>query len=268
MSNLCIFLNARVENSGALAWIGDKGLAPFRYFFNGKTIRVQQRTTDQEIEIHHVASFHKRGNWNSSSTNWNLKSSSTGMIKTALSIVFLIPGFILGATFKGLAYLFSDVRGKHGLAKEHFTPVNREIGSVSDPITTREELSNALDAERQSNPKNRPTNALIIHGDGALTINEDPGILQFNPMKLVLEGATIVHQSSAAGRLDDAMNRTGKWQVNAVRVVSSSNPDNSFAKSQNVNSVDDALRASAPRRSWTSCKRYHMIFDLARPQVV
>lgn len=87
-------------------------------------------------------------------------------------------------------------------------------------------------------------------------------------MKLVLEGAQIVHQPSMALRLDDAMYKTGKWQVSACRVATSSNRDNSFAKSQSVNSVDDALRASAPRRSWTSCKRYHMIFNLARPQVV
>lgn len=268
MGNLCIFLNSRVENSGALAWIGDKGLAPFRYLFNGKTIRVQPRESDQEIEIHHVASFHKRGDWNSSRTNYSLKSSSTGMIKAALSVVLLIPGLILGAAFKGLAYLSSSVRENHRLTKEHLTPVNREIGSASNPIKTRDELRQALEAERKADPKNRPTNALIIHGDGALTINEDLGILQFNPMKLVLEGAQIVHQPSAAGRLDDAMFRTGKWQVSMFREATASNPDNSGVNSHSVNSVDAALRASAPRRSWTSCKRYHMIFNLARPQVV
>lgn len=265
MNSLCAFLNTRVEGSGALAWIGDKGLAPFRYLFNGKTIRVQPRESDQEIEIHHVASFHKRGDWNSSRTNYSLKSSSTGMIKAALSVVFLIPGLILGAAFKGLAYLSSDVREKHSLAKEHFTPVNREIGSVSNPITTIEELKRALDAERLSTPKNPPTNALIIHGGGKLAINEDPGILRFNPMKLVLEGAQIVHRPCATDRLDDEMSSTGKWQV-SVRAVTSSNPGNSAANSHSVNSVDEALRTSAPRRSWTSCKRYHMIFNLARPQ--
>lgn len=267
MSDLCIFLNTKVENSGALAWIGDKGFAPFRYLFNGKTIRVQPRQSDQEIEIHHVASFHK-SYWNSSRTNNSLKSSSTGMIKAAFSVVLLIPGLILGAAFKGLAYLSSSVRENHRLTKEHLTPVNREIGSVSNPITTREELRKALEAECRSNPKNRPTTALIIHGDGNLTINEDPGILQFNPMKLVLEGAQIVHQPSAAGRLDDAMFRSGKWQVSAIRVATSSNPDNSGATTHSVKSVDDALRATAPRRSLTSCKRYHTIFNLARPQVV
>lgn len=125
-------------------------------------------------------------------------------------------------------------------------------------------------AELRSDPKNRPTNALIIHGDGLLTINDDPGILDFNPMKLVLEGAKIVHEPSAAmsGRLDDQMRTTGKWQVSVFRVATSSNPSNSSVNSHSVNSVDDALRANAPRRSWTSCKRYHMIFNLARPQVV
>lgn len=268
MSSLCVFLNTRIEGSGTLASIGDKGLAPFRYLFNGKTIRIQPRASEQEIEIHHVASFHKMGEWNCSRTNRSLKSSSTGMIKTALSVVFLIPGFILGAAFKGLSCLFSDVREKHCLAKEHLTPIDRKMGSVSSPIKTREELRQALKVERESDLKNRPTNALIIHGDGALTINEDPGILDFNPMKLVLEGAQIVHQPSASSRLDDAMYRTGKWQISAFRVATASNPDNSGANTHSVNSVDDALQATAPRRSRTSCKRYHMIFNLARPQVV
>lgn len=189
------------------------------------------------------------------------------MIKAAHAVVFLIPGLILGAAFKGLAYLFSEVRGKHSLAKEHFTPVNREIGSVSSPITTREELLNALEEEHQSNPKNRPTTALIIHGNGNLTINEDPGILRFNPMKLVLEGARIVNEPFVEG-LNDVMYRTCKWEVSMIRVEIASNPGNSGANSQSVNSVDDALRVTAPRRSWTSCKRYHMIFNLTRPQVV
>ncbi len=196
MIDLCIFLNSRVENSGALAWIGDKGLAPFRYLFNGKTIRVQQRSKDQEIEIHRVASFHKNGIMNFSRTTLSLNSSSTGMIKAALSVVLLIPGLILGALFKGFAYLSSRVRKNHRLTKESLTPVNRVIGSADNPIKNTKELLEALKNERESDLKNCPTNALIIHGDGKLTINNDLGILRFNPMKLVLEGARIVHEPS------------------------------------------------------------------------
>jgi len=190
------------------------------------------------------------------------------MIKLALSIVFLIPGLIIGSAFKGLAYLSANVQENHRLIQEHLTPVNREIGTVSNPIKTRNELFKALEAEYKSDSKNRPTNALIIHGDGTLTINEDPGILRFNPMKLILEGARIVHQPSAIGRLDDQMYDTRKWQVSAVRTVNASNVDDAAEGSHKVESIDDALIASAPRRSWTSLKRYHMIFTLARPQAV
>lgn len=56
MNSLCIFLNTRIEQSGTLVWIGDKGVAPFRYLFNGKTIRVQASDSDQEIKIHPVPS--------------------------------------------------------------------------------------------------------------------------------------------------------------------------------------------------------------------
>src|SRR3569832_1294265 len=208
MRDSCIFLNCRVENSGTLAWIGDKGLAPFRYLFNGKTILVESSESDKKIKIHQVTTIHKRGDRNASSTSWNIRSSSTGMIKAALSVVFLIPGLILGAPFKGLAYLFTSVREKHGLAKEHLTPINREIGSSSTPIKNRQELYTALLNEFLHDSKHRPTNALIIHGDGNLTINEDPGILRLNPMKLVLVGAQIVCESSSRARLFDEMSNT------------------------------------------------------------
>lgn len=264
MIDVSVFLNCRVEGSGVLASMGDKGLAPFRYLFNGKTIRIQTRS-DGEVEIHRVASFHKIGKYNSCSSDRNLKSSSTSMIKTALSIVLFVPGCLFGAAFKGLAYLSSTVRKNHLLIKESLTPINREIGSSSNPIKTRDELEQALEAERKADLKHRPTNALIIHGNGALTINEDLGILEFNPMKLVLEGARIVHQPCHISRLDDAMSATRKWQMHAFRIATPSNPDNSLANSQSVSSVEDALRVTAPRRGWT-WKRYHMVFNVARPQ--
>src|SRR3569832_1698425 len=115
--------------------------------------------------------------------------------------------------------------------------------------------------------KHRPTNALIIHGDGNLTINEDPGIFQFNPMKLVLEGARIVCEpTEAVDCLDDAMRYTHKWQVDKARVATGSNLGTTYVISHSVDSVDAALQFVAPKRRWNSCKRYHTIFTLARPQ--
>lgn len=260
MSDVCIFLNTRVENSGALAWIGNKGLAPFRYLFNGKTMLVQPRDSDKAIEIHHVNSFHIDGDLNTSNTTIFINSESTGMIKTILSIVLFIPGFIVGVIFKALAYLSSEIRGMHRLVREHFTPVDRVIGSVANPIKTREALSAAIRAERESDPKNRRTNAMIIHGDGNLTINEDPGILAFNPMKLILNGVKIVHQPAAAPRLDDGMIRSGKWEGGA-RIITPNNACAPGAKVQQAKSIDYALRYEAPKRSW--CKQYHTVFYTA-----
>lgn len=253
MSHLCIFLNTSIENSGTLAWIGDKGLAPFRYLFNGRTIRVQPCQSDQKTEIYSVSSFHKRGLKHRCRANKDLKSSSTGMIKTALAVVFLIPGFILGTAFKGLAHLFSDVKEKHRLTKEYLKPIDREIGSASKPIQSLSHLGQALRLERQSDPQNHPTHALIIHGDGLLTINEDPGILIFNPMKLILEGVKISPKTQLIGNLNfaDKISKTGNWKV-----------------SKPLASIDDALRTIAPWRSWFSYRRYHMIFTVSRPQVL
>lgn len=73
---------------------------------------------------------------------------------------------------------------------------------------------------------------------------------------------------SAMGRLDDAMWRTGKWQVAAIRVVTSANVDASAVNDHGVSSAEEALAVTAPRRDWTSCKRYHTIFSIARPQQV
>src|SRR5580700_4092109 len=108
MNDLSVFLNTRVKDSGVLAWIGNKGLAPVRYLCNGKTILVTFRgsdDSDNKIEIHRVASFHWLGDRHRSKTYPFLQSASTGMIKAALSVIFVLPGLIIGAAFKGLAYL-------------------------------------------------------------------------------------------------------------------------------------------------------------------
>jgi hypothetical protein len=262
MSNLCVFFNTKVEDSGIFAGIGDLGLAPFRYLFNGKTIRVELHD-DKQIEIHHVASFHKLGSDNGSYTTRGLRSSSTGMIKTICAVVLLIPGFFL-ALSKVFAYVFSDVREKHSLVKEHLTPINRHIGNVFNPIQNIAELEEQLSREFNSDLKHRPTNALIIHGNGNLEINEDPGILRFNPMKLVLEGAAIVHRPSLFGRLDNKMHATGGWETKGVRKVTAlTRPDASLVVTHRVCSIEEALQTTAPWRD--SCKRYHMVFMLARP---
>lgn len=262
MNGACLFFNTQIKNSGLLATIGDAGLAPLRDLLGGRTVEIV-KNGDDAWEMHHVRSFHKNGEFNRSTSNWKLHSSPTSQIKTLAAIALLIPGLVL-SIFKALAYLFADMRQRHALAKEHFTPINRVIGSIAHPINTIQELRDALKRE-QNQPKHQPTNALVIHGNGQLAINEDPGILRLNPMKLILDGAQIVHRPSAIGRLDDAMWETGKWQVGATRIITVANIDATAINDHGVASVKEALEVQAPRRKGT-CRQYHMIFSLIHQQ--
>jgi hypothetical protein len=262
MSHLSIFFNTRVENSGTLAWIGDKGLAPFRYLCNGKTIQIECSQSNQKGTIHHVRSFHREGSDHYSRTNFALESSSTGLIKTALSIVLLAPGLLLGTLFKGMSYTFSDIRKNHLQIKNHFTPIKRlEIGTSFKPIQSREELREFLN---RANRDNRPIQNLIIHGDGNLTIAEAPDIVRMNPKKLILNGAKLVHEvSSSTERCFDAVINPSKWQVSSLL----SKPGDSYAQMLPVETVEEALKAVAPRRGWFTFKRYHMIFEVVNQAI-
>jgi hypothetical protein len=82
-------------------------------------------------------------------------------------------------------------------------------------------------------------------------------------MKLVLEGAAIVHRQSLFGRLDEKMFGTGKWEASGMRKASESiGSDNTFVSTKPVASIEEALQTTAPWRN--SSKRYHMVFMIAR----
>lgn len=184
-----IFLNFRVENSGALAWIGDKCLAPFRYITcHGKTVRIQRPDTKEEIEIHCVPSFHKRAIVYSTS-GINQMYQPTPMIKIALLIMTLIPT-VVGAAIKGLAYLSPRVKENHRLIKEFFTPINRTIGSFSNPIETEDQLKEALEVENKNALINRPTRSVTIYvrniPKNIINIYEDLIEQRFKPRNLYL----------------------------------------------------------------------------------
>jgi hypothetical protein len=262
MINLCTFLNTRIENSGSLAWLGDKALTPVRYLFDGRTFRIDLK--DQTIAIHRVASFAKVGDLNSSRTNSELKSSSTGLVRTALAIVLIVPGFIIGIAFKGVSYLFTDVRRKHVLVRNDITPCVRSIGKRENPIKSEDELAKALTVELSNS---RPTDGLIIYGDGYLRIENENGILHdFNPMKLILEGAEIVPKSED-GCLFNEMDTSRKWQIRPGNEVDFRLPSYSrHLTIHPINSTKQALEVTAPNRSFF--KKYHMVFSCPRPDDV
>jgi hypothetical protein len=149
------------------------------------------------------------------------------------------------------------MKARHNLAKEHFTPIVRTIGLPGSPIKTILDLRIKLreERERMNNDGvvlNQPTDALIIHGDGNLVINDDEEIVggfnPMNPMKLILVGAKLVKEPSNApdGRLIDNIRASKKWK---------------FAPKA-VDTVEAAQNFRESLRDWTSCRRYHTLFSL------
>lgn len=261
MNDFCVFLNTRVENSGTLSRIGDMGLSPVRCLFNGQTVSISPAGLSSH-EVHHVASFHRKGACNYSKTDWQLKSHTRGLLEVVAAIVLLIPGLFL-ATAKALAYYLSeDVCKKHRLVKEHFTPIDRTIGTPQKPITSIEELKAALDVEWKSNHKHQPTNELTIYGDENFKISSDPGIMQFNPMKLILVKTNMIHDANADDSLDNLMLMSDKWQTTNDRLQTTS-IHATYARIHRVANEDFAHNYSIPLRSWFSWKRYHAVFHIS-----
>lgn len=258
MCDVSLFFNAEIQGNGCFAWVGDLGLTPVRYLFNGRTISIETNAKHQE-EVYHIESFHEDGRWR---MYGGMSSGETGYIRTLLAIAFLVPGLIL-AVFKAISYAFEDVRERHALAKEHFTPVVRHIGSKENPITNDDELRTQLKAEWDK-PLHQPTDAIVIHGNGKLEINAEPGILQFNPMKLILAGAKIVHKPSPVDRLDDRMGRTGKWKSTEVfRQVTAHDVSKASIGADTMASVQAALDDPLSARGWFTCKKWHVVYQVS-----
>lgn len=253
MSDLKIFFNTRIENSGFLSAVGNAGLAPLQYFCDGDTVKI-------DTESGHKITMHRRFHSDGDSCFRIAKGGDCTfrrMMETIAAVALLIPGLIL-SLFKLAAYISSDVREKHALLKERitetgrFTRLNLSIGSVENPIKTIEELERALKQEAMKDYK--LTDALVIYGDGHLQIKEDPGILEFDPKKLILVGAELIHGTSDRGCLDEDLGSTGKWKMKMGRVMTAhktaggrtiaiTNANSSLIEPKRVNTVDEALKA-------------------------
>ncbi len=261
MGDLCLFLNTEITSSGFLAGVGDLCLSPVRYWCYGNTVEINDN------KVHHVQSYHEEA-YHHSRTSYSLQSSGTSMLTAIATIILFVPGLFLGVIFKTFAYLYSEMQERHNLAKRHFIPIVRHLGTPENPIATEYELSVAVSAEKERTPHNPPTDAIVIHGRN-LAINKEPFMMlhDWNPMKLILEGARIVHQPCAVTRLDDAMASTRKWEVANFREIRSHDEvDKSFAQAQTLPSLEEALADVPARRGWLTCKRWHRVYTIRPPQ--
>lgn len=93
------FLNMHVKHAKGLEAVGDFFLAPSRYLFAGKTVKVAQKDPAQyELE----QSFHYR------KMHW---------LKTTFALAVLPVSEVIGVTLKGMAYLSPKIRKKHRLIR-------------------------------------------------------------------------------------------------------------------------------------------------------
>lgn len=258
-----VFFNTEIQNQGCLAAIGNFGLTPVRYLFNGQKVATPTAGEYQcgyKSKVHHVASFHMNGAENRSKTSPILTSSSRNWLKAAGATILLIPGLMLSIA-KLFSYLFQDIRQEHQHVVNHFSPQNQTIGSLEKPIQDLDELSGQVYSLKEDviDIDQQPTNALIIHGNGNLQINTCLDILEINPKKLILNNANIVHDTSRTIRLDDAMKESG-WLANEARTYPTegcwtedevSSIEKTFVKQHRVQSIEEALNDVPPIRTWS-----------------
>ncbi|MBS0651928.1 MAG: LicD family protein [Verrucomicrobia bacterium] len=94
-----LFLNMHTHNASGLEAIGDFFLAPSRYLFAGKTVKLLE---EGHLPFELEQSFHYH------TMHW---------LKTTLSLVVLPVTELIGAALKGLSYLSPQVREKHRLIR-------------------------------------------------------------------------------------------------------------------------------------------------------
>ncbi len=140
----------------------------------------------------------------------------------------------------------------------------RTIGTPNDPVTSQMQLQNKLSEEwaktKKENP-GQPTDILMIFGKKDLIIGQDPGFLQFNPMKVILVGPKIGekvygHRLGEKDFAPDALlpfkktlEESGKWQV------------------KDVKGTGDAIQDAPDTRSWFPCKPWHVVYNVPSSDV-
>ncbi len=248
MSSVGLFLNTRIEDSGILQRVGNLGLTPVRYLSKGRDVRIEIDRHNDVTSIHHVKSYHRNGYRHSSRTAAGFTSSSKSHLKTVAAIVLLIPGLLLSVC-KLLSYVFAASRRDHALVKEHFTPINRTIGSEDAQVGRTPALSNALDREWHK-PLNQKTHAIVVYGDQDFNFDADPGMLRFNPQKIVLIGARAVN--SHRHTLTDEMGSSRKWITK----------DYYAHPEQAPVTLDEILNAPQPQRQSNSGKLSHVFYQM------
>lgn len=263
MNHVSVFFNTRIENpttsfnlANVSLILGSWFLLPARCLFHGHKVTICTKSVTMTVDHENEYTSFSR----SESVRDMMNKPKRNFLRIALSIVFLVPGLLLGSFFKALGYFLSpSTREGHQLAIQHYTPADCTIGDENDRLTLKQ-IKKELRKIDQYNPLHQPIQSLIIYAEPGTEIKEDIGILSINPQKIILDGAQLIHGPSASmdGCLDERLDASWKSPVNSKTAKLMNN--SSFAQQWRIDSVEDALQDTPPRRSLFSWERYKRIY--------
>lgn len=261
MSGVSVFFNAKVEvdleqfpdymSMGVVPGvIGNFCFSPIRCLCKGNIVEVSKDKGN--LTVHHVAEY---------GSSRGLDSKERNFLHVIASIVFLIPGIILGCFFKGLSYLWEYMREAHKLAVIHFTPIDRVVVGSENNRYNLEKITQALREHRDKNFLNQPTNNLVVYAEPGTEIIADPGFINLNPQKIILVGAKLINGSCyGSSPLHERLN--AGWEANRFMAVSNAEEfiDGTSVAQHVKKSVGEAELDVPPRTSFFSCERYKRIY--------
>lgn len=264
MDNISIFFNKRIvkENSSTLSYyqdnssfdtvfeksvaFGDWCLTPVRCLFDGDKITVSIK--NQSVTIDPAKEY------------GGPLQPNRGFLRVVASIVFIIPGIIIGSLFKGLGYLSYSIRERHSLVATPDIPLDTGDGvdQTHETIGSEKERLNLEGiAQKLNELKNTssPTKNLVVYAEEGTAINVDPGFLALNLQKIVLVGAKIVHRSTSSERLDESL-FYDKWEGSALRTQWNS----TYVTQHQMKSVEAALEDLPPKVTPFSDERIKRVY--------
>lgn len=245
-SHLKIFFFTKVEDDTLASRVGDNLLAPFRYLFHGRDVKVIMTRQDQPEVVSCPSFYGKDPEFSQGSRHW---------MKAILAIILLAPATLCGLAAKVISYKDPEVRERHRLAKIHLTRVPLVVIGQDSPVELENDLIRTCHDIFAGDLFHRKVDTLVIHGRDHLELSAH--IHELVQLKRLI----IVNGRIAPGELDNSLRASGKWLVQKNR----RDETDTFIKQVHAKSVSEAAKAKSPLRSWLSFgKRFHVVYTTHR----
>lgn len=256
MNHIGVFFNNRIVDqevfgiAAVASTFGDWCLTPVRCLYAGNQVTLLHK--QNTVTVTHEEEYDISG--------LSCEKPQRNFLRVIAYTILLLPGLIVGTVFKGLGYLSSSMRERHRFAVQHYTPTDMTIGSPTQRLTL-EAISREL---QEKNPLNQPAKNLVIYAEKGSRLNHDLGFMRFNPQKIILDGARIVHEPSPSPRLDDTLASKNDWESRTIRVwggpLHINQNDVTLVTQWKKSSVEAAVQDTLPRLSPFSLQRYHRVY--------